>query len=420
MTRQHATGRQRLETRLIHGGTAPDAGTGATAIPIFQTAAFAYESAEAIEQVFAGREPGYVYTRIGNPTVSAFEQRLVSLEEGRAGLACASGMAAISATVLALAGTGDEIVSSGSIFGGTYSLFHHTLQRCGITARFAATGEPEAYRRLLSDRTRLIFVETIGNPKLDVPDIAALGAVARAHGIPLIVDNTVTSPALFQPKRCGADVVIHSTSKYINGHGTAIGGLIVDCGTADWSHPRQAPLKPWYDRAREMAFIVALRNQVARDLGGCLSPFNAFLMLTGIESLAVRMERHCANALRVAETLAGDDRLAGVNYPGLAAHPDHAVAQAQFGGRFGALLTLRLGSKERAFRFLNGLRLISNLANLGDAKTLAIHPASTFCRDANAAERQMMGVTEDLVRLAIGLEHSDDILEDITTALAGA
>jgi len=407
-----------IETEVLHGGYAPEEATGATTVPIFQSAAFAYESAEELEAVFAGRDAGFVYSRINNPTLDRFERRITALEDGLASVSCASGMAAISTTVMALAGTGDEIISGNSIFGGTSSLFVHTLPRYGITTRFVETTAVEAYRNAMTDRTRLIFVETIGNPKLDVPDIAAIARVAAEHGIVLVVDNTVTTPMLCRPKELGADIVIHSTSKYINGHGNAIGGIIVDSGTFDWSGSRYPHLKPFYDRVRSFAFIAALRNRVHRDLGGCFSPFNAFLMSIGIDSLALRMERHCANARRVADTLADDARIEEVCYPGLATHADHAVATRQFAKRYGGLLTLRLGTKDRCFRFINALQRARNLANLGDAATLVIHPASTFCRDATEAERLAMGVTEDLVRFSIGIEHEDDILEDLDQALS--
>ncbi len=406
-----------LNTKLIHGAYAPEETTGATTMPIFQTASFAYGSAEELEAVFEGRGAGYVYSRINNPTLDRFERRLATLEEGVAAVSCASGMAAISTTVLALAAAGDEIVSGNSVFGGTYSLFAHTLTRCGITTRFVETTDVEAYRAAITDKTKLIFVETIGNPKLDVPDIARIAEIAREHGVVLVVDNTVTTPCLCRPRALGADIVIHSTSKYINGHGNAIGGMIVDCGTFDWSSVRYAHLKPFYDRVRHFAFIASLRNRVHRDLGCCFTPFNAFLMSIGVESLALRMERHCRNAEQVAQTLSADTRVGEVRYPGLLTHADHDVANRQFDGVYGALLALRLGSKARCFEFINALERVQNLANLGDAKTLVIHPASTFCRDASESEREAMGVTEDLVRLSVGIEHVDDILEDIDQAL---
>ena len=395
-----------LETLLLHGAYETDAATGATAPCIVQSASFAYETAEELEAVFAGRAPGYVYSRIANPTVAQFERRMTALEEGRGALACASGMAAISAAVLGLAGAGDEIISGNSVFGGTHSLFAKTLARFGIATRFVEAADPEAYRRAVTDRTRLIFVETIGNPKLDVPDLAAISAVAREYGIALAVDNTVTTPVLLRPRSLGADLVIHSTSKFINGHGNAIGGLVVDTGLSDWSGPRYPHLQALRKKAGGMAFLAFLRNQIVRDLGCALSPFNAFLMSIGVESLAVRMERHGENARRVAGFLAAHPKVVEVRYPGLPGHPDRAVAARQFGDRFGAVLTLRLESKARCFRFINGLERIRNLANLGDAKSLVIHPASTFCRELSAE-----------ARLSVGIEHADDIIADLEHGL---
>ncbi|TFH17688.1 MAG: O-acetylhomoserine aminocarboxypropyltransferase/cysteine synthase [Lentisphaerales bacterium] len=408
-----------IDTQLIHGAYSPDEGTGATTLPLVQSTSFAYKTAEDLEAVFAGRAAGFVYSRINNPTLDLFERRMCVLENGLAGVASSSGMAAISVTVLALAGAGDEIVSGNSIFGGTYSLFGHTLGRYGITTRFVETTDVEAYRDAITDRTKLIFLETVGNPKMDVPDIRAIAAIAREKGVVLVVDNTVTTPVLVRPKDLSADIVIHSTSKYINGHGNAVGGMIIDSGTFDWSNPRYSHLKSSYDRFRTFAFVASLRNQVLRDLGCCFSPFNAFLMSVGIESLAVRMERHCTNAAAVAEFLARSDKVEESRYPGLQSHVDHEIAKRQFGDRYGGLLTLRLGTKERSFRFINGLKRAQNLANLGDAKTLVIHPASTLCREASESEKTAMGLTDDLVRFSIGLEHIDDILSDIDQSLKG-
>lgn len=412
--------RMHVETALIHGAYEAEAGTGATTYPIVQSSAFAYDSAEAIEAVFAGREAGFVYSRIANPTVDRFERRMALLEGGLGAIAAASGMASIAAVAVALCGEGGEIVAGSGVFGGTYSLFDRTLRRLGLRTRWVEAPGAEAYRAAITDRTRLVFAETIGNPRLDVPDVAAIAAVARAAGVALVVDSTVTTPVLVRPRDLGADVVVHSASKFIDGHGRAIGGVAVDAGTCDWAGGRYPHLKPFHDRVGRFALLAALRNQVQRDLGGCLSPFHAFLFSAGLETLAVRMERHCRNALRLAETLAADGRVAEVRYPGLERHPDHATARRQFDGRYGAILTLRLGSKERCFRFIRGLRLAQNLANIGDAKTLVIHPASTFCRDATEAERSAMGVSDDLVRLAVGLEHVDDILADMDAALGAA
>lgn len=406
------------ETMLLHAAPAQESRDGGTVPPIALSSSFAYGTAEGLEAVFAGREPGYVYSRIANPTVAGFERRVAALEGGIGSVACASGMAAITAAVLGLAGAGDEIVSGNSIFGGTYSLFRQTLVRYGITTRFVEATDVDAYRRAITDRTKLIFVETVGNPKLDIPDIAAIAAVAREKGVVLGVDNTVATPFLFQPRTAGADLVIHSTSKFLNGHGNAIGGVITDSGSFDWSGPRYGHLAAHHKRAGQLAFLVYLRGQICRDLGGCLSPFNAFLMSTGMETLAVRLERHCANAARLAEFLAAHPRVRGVRYPGLPGHPGHAVARRQFTGGYGALLTLRLADKAECYRFINGLALARNLANLGDLRTLVIHPASTFCRDLSGDECRAMGVSDDLVRVSVGIEHADDIIADMEQSLA--
>ncbi len=405
------------ETKVIHSGVGPDP-TGVTAAPIVQSTAFAYHSAEELESVFDGRAAGFVYSRIANPTVSAFEARMTALEDGMGGIATSSGMAAISSLVLALAGSGDEIVAGNSLFGGTYSLFRHTLSRYGIKVRFVGPRDPGAFREAICDRSKLIFVETIGNPKLDVPDIAAIAAVARDHGIPLVVDNTVTTPLLVQPKRLGADLIVHSASKFINGHGNAIGGIIIDAGTFDWSSGRFPHLAPFRSRLGQFALLAALRNRIYRDLGCCMAPFNAFLLSMGVETLGIRMERHCLNAARVAAFLSTHPKVADTGYPGLVTHQDHFLATRQFGGRYGALVTIRLGTRERCFSFINGLRLAKNLANLGDVRTLVVHPASTICRDLNDEERLAMGVTDDLVRISVGIEDPADILEDLQTALA--
>ena len=406
------------DTQLIHSGYAVDAANGALSSPITQGTAFAYGTAEEMEAVFSGRQPGYVYTRIANPTIGALEARLTAQENGLGGIAVSSGMAAISSLVLALAGSGDEIVAGSSLFGGTYSLFRQTLGRYGIGVRFADPANPAAFREAIGAKTRLVFVETIGNPKLDVPDLAAIAAIAHEHGVPFVVDSTVTTPFLVQPKTLGADLIVHSTSKYINGHGTAVGGMIVDAGTFDWKSPRFPHLAPFQSRVGKFALLALLRNRICRDFGCCLAPFNAFLINTGLESLGARMERHCANAAEVAAFLATHAQVAEVRYPGLAAHPDHALAKRQFGARYGALVTLRLGTRARSFDFINRLRLAKIVANLGETRTLVIHPASTMCRDFDADECRTMGVTDDLVRLSVGLENAADILADLEQALA--
>jgi O-acetylhomoserine (thiol)-lyase len=405
------------ETALLHGANDAAPGAGAAGATIAQSSAFAYDTAAELEAVFAGRDAGYIYTRIGNPTVAQFERRLAALEDGLGAVACASGMAAISAAVLALAGAGDEIVAGSSLFGGTYALFKKTLSRYGLRTTFVEATDVAAYRAALTERTKVIFVETIGNPKLDVPDLAAIAKIANENGVALIVDNTTATPFLVRPKALGAALVVHSTSKFLNGHGNAIGGAIVDCGTFDWSGSRYPHLRPFFERAKQLALLAYLRNQICRDLGGCLAPFNAFLMTLGMETLAVRMERHCANAVQVADFLAAHPRVQEVRFPGHAAHPDHAVARRQFAGRYGALLAFRLADKAACFRFIDRLQLAQNLANIGDARTLVIHPASTICRDLSPDERHSVGVSEDLIRLSVGIEHVSDLLRDLAQAL---
>jgi len=408
-----------LATRLLHAGR-DAADPGVTGQPIQQAAAFEFASAEAMEAVFAGREPGYVYTRIGNPTVAALERRLTALEGGRGTVAVASGMAAITAAVLAVAGAGDELITSPGIFGGTHSLFTRTLPRYGITVRTLDLRDPRALAAAIRPNTRLIFAETIANPGLDVLDLAAVAAVAAAAGVALVVDNTVATPVLVRPGDYEAALVVHSVSKYLAGHGTTIAGSLTDTGRFDWGGARYPLLADFHRRARGLALLAALRSQIGRDLGACLAPLNAFLAGVGLETLALRVERHNANALQLAQFLAGAVGEAAVRYPGLPSHPDHALARRQFGGSFGPLVTVRLGSRERAFRFINALRLARVMAHIGDSRTLVVHPASTFAREFTAPERQAMGVSDDLVRFAVGIEHAGDIVDDVRGALAAA
>jgi O-acetylhomoserine (thiol)-lyase len=406
----------RFETLLIHGGITPGP-AGATTIPIVQSSSFAHETAEDLEDVFRGRRPGQVYTRINNPTTESLEKRLFLLEDGIAALATASGMAAITTAVLTIARNGDEILSSSSVFGGTFSLFRDTLSNYGITVRFVDPTDIDAVRNGVSDATRLMFTETIGNPKMDVPDIGAIAIVAREAGIPLLVDATVTTPWLARGKDLGADIVLHSTSKFINGTGSAIGGAIVDLGTFDWASPKFPHFEQFVRKYRNFAFSARARKLIHKDFGACAAPMNSFLLAEGIETLALRMERHCANALQLARFLAGHADVRWVNYPGLESSPYHEVATRQFGGRYGGILTFGLHDRASAFRFINNLTLARNLANIGDAKTLVIHPASTICCDYSPEVNALMGVTEELVRVSVGIEAIDDIIEDFAEAL---
>ncbi|WP_298437256.1 O-acetylhomoserine aminocarboxypropyltransferase/cysteine synthase family protein [Geobacter sp.] len=406
----------RLDTLLIHGGFEPGP-AGATTVPIVQSSSFAHDTAEDLEDIFRGRKVGHVYTRINNPTTESLERRLALLEGGISCIATSSGMAAITLAVLTIVRSGDEILSSASLFGGTFSLFRDTLSNYGIATRFVDPSDLAAMRAAVSERTRLIFVETMGNPRLDVPDLAALAEIAREAGVPLVVDATVTTPVLGRVKELGADIIVHSTSKYINGTGSAIGGAIIDCGTFDWRREGYSHFEPFVKKFRQFAFTARARKLIHKDLGACPAPMNSYLLSEGIETMALRMERHCANAQRLAEFLAAHPRVAWVNYPGLASSPWHETATKQFGGRYGALLTFGLADREAAFRCIDGLRLAKNLANIGDAKTLVIHPASTICADFGPEEKALMGVSEEMIRVSVGIEAIDDIIEDFAESL---
>jgi O-acetylhomoserine (thiol)-lyase len=408
----------RVETLLIHGGLEPGP-AGATTVPIVQSSSFAHGTAGELEDIFRGRSVGQVYTRIGNPTTEALEKRLALLEGGVACVATASGMAAITTAVLAIVRAGDEILASSSLFGGTFSLFRDTLSNFGIGTVFADPLDLPAFRSAVTERTRLIFVETIGNPKMDVPDIAGIASIARDAGVPLMVDATVTTPILARGKDLGADIIVHSTSKFINGSGSTIGGAIVDCGLFDWHSPKFPHFEPFVKKYRNFAFTARVRKLIHKDFGACPAPMNSFLLAVGLETLALRMERHCENALKLARFLNDNPKVSWVNYPGLEDSPYFDTAKRQFGGRFGGILTFGAGDKEKSFRVIDSLKLAKNLANIGDAKTLVIHPASTICADYGTDEKELMGVTEDLIRVSVGIESIDDIIEDFDQALKG-
>jgi O-acetylhomoserine (thiol)-lyase len=405
-----------IETVLIHGGLEPGL-AGSTNTPIVQSSAFAYDTAEELEDVFRGRKAGHVYTRLNNPTTESLEKRLALLEGGGATIVTASGMAAIATAVLTILRSGDEILSSSSLFGGTFSLFRDTLSNYGITARFVDPLDLDGFRKAINEQTRLVFVETVGNPKLDVPDIPALAEIAHDAGIPIMVDSTVTTPYLANGARLGADILAYSTSKYINGTGTTIGGAIIDRGVFNWASPKFPHFAPFHKKYRNFAFTARARKLVHKDLGACAAPFNSYLLTEGIQTLALRMDRHCSNALALARFLKGHPKVAWVSYPGLEDSPGHAVATRLYSGLYGGLLTFGTGDKASAFKAINGLRLAKNLANIGDAKTLVIHPASTICADYNAEEKALLGVTEDLIRVSVGIEHSHDIIGDFRQAL---
>ena len=406
----------RFDSLLVHGGL--EAGpAGATSVPIVQSSAFAYASAEELEDVFRGRAVGQVYTRLGNPTTESLERRLAMLEGGGAAIVTASGMAAITTAVLTILRAGDEILSSSSLFGGTFSLFRDTLSNYGNTARFVDPLDLDGFRNAINERTRLLFVETIGNPKLDVPDVPALAQIAHEAGLPIMVDSTVSTPYLANGAQLEADILAYSTSKYVNGTGTTIGGVIIDRGVFDWNNPKFPHFEQFHKKYRAYAFTARARKLVHKDVGACAAPFNSYLLTEGIQTLALRMERHCSSALELARFLDDHPKVSWVSYPGLKDSPHNLVATKLYGGRFGGLLTFGTGSKSSAFKVINGLKLAKNLANIGDAKTLVIHPASTICADYNLEEKGLMGVTEDLVRVSVGIEDCRDIIEDFKQAL---
>jgi O-acetylhomoserine (thiol)-lyase len=407
----------KANTLAIHGGFAGDPMSGATAVPVYQTVSYGYKTAQELADAFEGKSPGYVYTRIANPTTTALELRLAELEDGIGCIATSSGMAAVTSVVMGLVRAGDQIVAHAGIFGGTVSLFERTLGRFGVKTTFVDVAHTENFENAISPRTKLIFVETIGNPRMDVPDIRAVSTIARKANIPLVVDNTVTTPVLLQPGRFGADIIVHSTSKFINGHGTAIGGAIIDTGSYDWRKGAFDDIRELSGKVGQLAFLLHLRNLIYRDLGGCPAPMNSFLMLQGLETLPGRMLRHCENAKRLAEFLQAHPKVSWVNYPGLANNPFHARVAELLGGYGGGLLTFGLGDKRKTFRFIDALRLAKNLANLGDAKTLVVHPASTIFHEFSGDQQRAMGVTEDLVRVSVGIEDFDDIKADFGQAI---
>ena len=420
------------ETLAIHAGYSPDPTTKAVAVPIYQTSSYAFDDTQHGADLFDLKVAGNIYTRIMNPTTDVLEKRVAALEGGVAALAVASGMAAISYAIQTIAEVGDNIVSVAKLYGGTYNLFAHTLPRSGIEVRFAAHDDIAALEALIDERTKAVFCESIGNPAGNIIDLAALAAAAHRHGVPLIVDNTVASPILCRPFEHGADIVVHSLTKYIGGHGTSIGGIVVDSGNFPWSeHKARFPLLNTPDPSYHgvtytevfgpAAFIGRCRVVPLRNTGAALSPFNAFLILQGLETLALRMERHTENAQKVAEFLKGHEQVSWVQYAGLAEHPEHALAQKYCGGKPASILSFGIkGGEAAAARFIDALQLVVRLVNIGDAKSLACHPASTTHRQLNDEELARAGVSRDLVRLSIGIEHIDDILADLTQALAAA
>jgi O-acetylhomoserine (thiol)-lyase len=422
----------KLETIAVHGGYTPDPTTKAVAVPVYQTTSYAFDNTQHGADLFDLKVPGNIYTRIMNPTNAVLENRVAELEGGIAGLALASGMAAITYSVMTVAGTGDNIVASSTLYGGTYNLFAHTFPQYGVQVRFADARTPESFAALIDERTKAVYCESIGNPLGNVVDFGRLAEVAHEAGVPLIVDNTVPTPFLCRPFEHGADIVVHSLTKYMGGHGNSIAGCIVDSGKFPWKdHPerfsRLIDPDPSYhgvsytETFGEAAFIARSRVVPLRNMGAPLSPFNAFLVLQGIETLPLRMARHCENAQAVAEHLQSHEKVAWVSYAGLADHPDRPLVDRYMDGRASGILTFGVsGGREAGARFIDALKLVVRLVNIGDARSLACHPASTTHRQLSGKELEAAGVKEDMVRLSIGIEHIDDLLADIGQALDAA
>ena len=415
----------RPETLAVHAGQQADPTTGARAVPIYQTASYNFKSVEHAANLFALKEFGNIYTRLNNPTTDVFEQRIAALEGGVGALAVASGQSAITLSILNIAQAGDEIVSADNLYGGTYNLFHYTLARLGIKVHFVDSNDPQAFARAITPKTKALYAESIGNPKLDVLDFRAVADVAHAHGLPLIVDNTVT-PYLVRPFAQGADIIVYSATKFLGGHGTSLGGVIVDSGHFDWTggkHPLISDPDPSYHGLNfvealqplgNIAYIIKARVTVLRDLGPAISPFNAFLLLQGLETLHLRLPRHAENALKAAQFLACHDKVAWVNYPGLTNSPHFQKTLKYLPNGAGAIIGFGIkGGKEAGIKFIESVKLLSHLANVGDAKTLVIHPASTTHQQLSEEEQFSTGVSPDFIRLSVGIENIDDIIEDI-------
>jgi O-acetylhomoserine (thiol)-lyase len=416
-----------LGTKALHAGQQPDPTTNARAVPIYQTSSYTFNSSEHAANLFALKEMGNIYTRIMNPTSDVLEKRLAEMDGGVGALALASGSAAISLAVLNLAKAGDNIISTSYLYGGTYNLFNHTLARMGIKVKFVNTSDPANVAAAIDGQTKAVFIESIGNPKNNIDDFKALAKVAHDNGLPLIVDNTVTTPVLFRPIEHGADIVCYSLTKFIGGHGTSIGGAVVDSGRFDWSSGRFPEFTTpdssyhglvYHEALGNLAYIIKMRVTLLRDLGPCLSPFNSFLFLQGLETLHVRMPRHCENALRVANFLEQHPAVSWVNYPGLPSHPDHQRAKEYLPEGQGAILGFGIkGGAAAGARFIDSVRLASHLANIGDAKTLVIHPATTTHQQLSPEEQISAGVSPDYVRVSVGIEAIEDILADFDQAL---
>lgn len=421
----------KFNTIALHGGQEADSASHSRVVPIYQTSAYLFEDTEYAAKLYALEEEGNIYSRIGNPTTDVLEKRVAMLEGGVGALALASGAAAIACAVMTLAKAGDEIVSSSALYGGTYNFFANVLKRMGINVIFVPSDTPEEFEKAITEKTKLVFAETVGNPKLDVLDIEGVAKVAHRHNIPLVVDNTVPTPYLLKPFDFGADISIHSATKFLGGHGTSLGGVIVDSGKFDWKASGKFPdfTEPdmsyhgikYVEKFGNAAFIARARTQILRDTGACISPFNSFLILQGIETLHLRMPEHCKNALAVAEFLEKSEYVSWVNYPGLKSNKNYSLAQKYLPKGQCSLIGFGIrGGLEAGAKFIESVKLLSHVANIGDAKTLVIHPASTTHSQLTPEERLSSGVGDDFIRLSIGLEDIDDIISDIEQALKKA
>ncbi|MCW5638825.1 MAG: O-acetylhomoserine aminocarboxypropyltransferase/cysteine synthase [Rubrivivax sp.] len=417
------------ETLAIHAGQIPDAAVGARALPIYQTTSFVFDSADHAASLFNLQTFGNVYSRLSNPTVAALEERVAALEGGRAAVAAASGMAAEALALMTILQAGDHVVAAGALYGGTVTMLGVNLAKFGIEASFVDAARPEAFAAAMHPNTRAVFAESLGNPSLAVLDIAAVAEVAHAHGVPLVVDNTVPSPFLCRPFDFGADIVVHSATKYLGGHGSTLGGVVAESGRFPWDNgkfPGMTEPSPGYHGVRfyetfgDFGFTMRCRMETLRVYGAALSPMSAWQILQGVETLPLRMERHCANALAVAKFLQADPRVGWVNYPGLPDHPQHALLSRQMRGASGLLAFGVKGGEAAGVKFIEAAQFMSHLVNIGDTRTLISHPASTTHRQLDAAQQRAAGVTPDMVRISVGLEHIDDILWDIDQALARA
>ena len=416
-----------LETLAIHAGQKIDSDSRSRAVPIYQTTSYVFKDTEHAANLFALKEFGNIYTRLMNPTTDVLEKRLAALEGGVGGLALSSGQSAIYVSIFNICGAGGHIVSSNSLYGGTVTLFSQTFSKLGIEVTFVDPKKPENFAKVIKKNTRLIYIESIGNPKNDILQYDKIADIAHKNDMPVICDNTVTTPILLRPVEFGIDIVVHSCTKFIGGHGTSIGGAIVDSGKFDWTNGRYPELTepdPSYHGVRYvesfggLAYIIKARVQFLRDMGSCMSPFNAFLFLQGLETLHLRMPRHCENALKLAKWLEKQQQVNWVNYPGLQSHPDYALAKKYLPDGAGGILGFGIkGGKEAGIKFINSVKLASHLANIGDSKTLVIHPASTTHQQLGKEEQLAAGVTDDYIRVSVGTEHIDDIIADFEQAL---